>query len=109
MWTKGMKQLFDWRKSCLAVWLWIRDPTLPSWSKSNQPNVVSTAWSPFTLHHFPRPGRCCESLGPRALHDVNSLCFDDQSISLHLASREGHVEVARLIVEHGADSAAQDK
>ena len=81
----------------------------PPGGKSDQPNAVSAAWSLFTLHYFSRPARCCESLGPRALHDVNSRCFDDRSISLHLASREGHVEVARLIVEHGADSAAQDK
>ena len=30
---EGMKQLFDRRKHHLAVWLWIRDPTLPSWRR----------------------------------------------------------------------------
>ena len=28
---------------------------------------------------------------------------------LHLASREGHVDVAQVFVEHDADAAAQDK
>jgi hypothetical protein len=32
----GMKQLFDPRKSHLAVWVWIHDPEVPSWERTNE-------------------------------------------------------------------------
>ena len=41
--------------------------------------------------------------------DVNSRSFDDESIPLNLASQEGHGEIVRILVEHGADVAAQEK
>jgi len=41
--------------------------------------------------------------------DVNSRSFNNKSTPLHLASQEGHVEVAQSLVEHGADAAAQSE
>ena len=41
--------------------------------------------------------------------DVNSRSFNNKSMPLHLASQEGHVEVAQSLVEHGADAAAQSE
>ena len=41
--------------------------------------------------------------------DVHSRHFDNGSTPLHLASREGHGGVARLLLEHGADTTAQDR
>jgi len=40
------------------------------------------------------------------LQDVNSRRF---STPLHLASQQGHVEVAHFLVENGADATARDK
>ena len=41
--------------------------------------------------------------------DIHSQCVDDKSTPLHLASREGHVKVICILVEHGIDMIAQDK
>ena len=41
--------------------------------------------------------------------DIHSRHVDDNSTPLHLASREGHVDAARILVGHGADVTAQDK
>ena len=41
--------------------------------------------------------------------DVDSQSFSDEATPLHLASEEGHVDVARILVEQGADVTAQDK
>jgi ankyrin repeat protein len=40
--------------------------------------------------------------------DLRSPGFDDKSSPLHLALREGHLEVACVLVEHGADVTVQD-
>jgi len=29
--VEGMKQLFDQMKPHLSIWVWIHDPTIPSW------------------------------------------------------------------------------
>src|SRR6266853_743216 len=31
--VEGMKRLFDKRKPHFAIWLWIHDPTVPSWKR----------------------------------------------------------------------------
>jgi len=40
--------------------------------------------------------------------NVNSWSFE-QSTPLHLASKEGRIEVVRFLVEHDADAATKDK
>jgi hypothetical protein len=41
--------------------------------------------------------------------DVHSRGFTDNATPLHLASKNGHVKVARMLIEHGADVTAQNK
>ena len=41
--------------------------------------------------------------------DVDSRAVDDESTPLHLASGEGHVEVARFLIKHHASVTVQDK
>ena len=43
------------------------------------------------------------SIGPQ---DVNSLNFNNESPPLHLASQEGRLDIARFLVEQGANAAA---
>jgi len=40
--------------------------------------------------------------------DVNSQHFDDELTPLHLASQEGHLDIAWFLVENGTNIAAQD-
>jgi ankyrin repeat protein len=45
---------------------------------------------------------------PDKPHDLNSRGFDDESTPLHLASTYGHLEIARILVEHGVGATACD-
>jgi len=107
---EGMKQLFDLTKPYLGIWVWIHDPTVYYQRREG-------AEGPFpprratSLHY----AACC------GLHDfakilateypklVNSQCFDGASTPLHLTSRKGLVDVARMLVERGAVVSVQDK
>jgi len=107
--VEGMKRLFDKRKPHFAIWLWICDPTMPSWRRNESverslaPRGTAVHYAAFCgLHSVVR------ALAIEHSEDVNSRSFDDGSTPLHLASQKGHVEVARLLVGYGADAAAQD-
>jgi ankyrin repeat protein len=126
----GMKRLFDPSKKHLAIWLWIHDPILSPWEQTRQ--VVAPPWGTTSREETP-PGSPTEKAEPalqprgsslhyaahcglqvivkfliiQCLQDVHSRCFDDKSSPLHLASRQGHGDVALVLLEHGADLAAQ--
>ena len=108
---EGMKQLFDVTKPHFAIWLWIYDPSLRPWQRSG----TKRAEKPFPpcgtpLHYATFCGLRdvveILAIGPQ---DVNSRNFDYESTPLHLASGEGHFDIARFLVEHGADVAAKDQ
>jgi Ankyrin repeats (3 copies) len=78
-----MKQLFHRRSSHLAVRLWI----LLSFFKSDKPKRHRhPVEPPYVTPHI-----------------------TDELTPLHLASSEGHVEVARFLVDHGAKVTTRDK
>ena len=97
----GVKQLFDPRKPHLAVSVRIYDP----WARSQR------EWPSLGTHlhyaavwgvHF-----IIEFLINERSQEVRSQDSPGDVTPLHLASLYGHVEVARMLVEHGADVAAQ--
>src|SRR6267142_1077443 len=110
--AEGMKELFDESKPHLAVWLWIYDPTGGSWKRDELANVrlpVAPRGTPLHYAAFCGLRNLVKVLVTEQLQDVNSRRFNDGSTPLHLVSREGHVEVARFLVQHGADTTARDK
>ena len=106
---EGMTQLFDRRKPHFAIWLWIYNPTLPSWERRG----TGQAQKPFPpngtpLHYATFCGlRDVVEVLVIGSHDVNSRNFNYELTPLHLASREGHLDVARFLAEHGANAAGQ--
>jgi hypothetical protein len=63
---EGMKLLFDWRKPHLAVWLWIWDPTVPSWRRKGlgtSCRTLNTPWNRPTLRGLLRPRKRCQCPG----------------------------------------------
>ena len=106
----GMKRLFDPSEPHLAIWVWIYDPLLPPWIQIWQREIpLHLRGSP--LHYAAACGLpgIVKSLVIQDPQNLHSRCIDDDSAPLHLASRQGHEDVARLLLEHGADITAQTK
>ena len=109
---EGMSQMFDGRKPHLAVWLWICDPTIPLWERNERENAPLTPHG-TPLHYAVFCGLydVVKVLAAEYPQDVNSRSFIGEETPLHLTSRAGagHIDLARLLIEHGANVAAQDK
>ena len=106
---EGMNQLFDWTKPHLAIWLWIYGPTVPSWERSEPAAPSTPHGTPLHYAAFCGLYDVVEFLVVEHSQDVNFRSSTGQETPLHLTARAGHVEVARLLIELGADAAAQDK
>ena len=112
----GMKQLFDRRKPHLGIWLWIYDPTVPLFmsevtpfqerNRSEEPPLKPNG-TPLHYASFCGLPDAVKALAIEHPQDVNSQSFTGGQTPLHIASQVGHVDVARLLIEHGADVAAQ--
>jgi len=101
---EGTKQLFDRSKTHLAVWLSIYDPI------RGRGMAVDTFRTPLRYAAFCGLPSVVKALAIEHPQDVESLGIDDndKSTALHLASREGHVDVAHVLVEYGAIVTAKD-
>jgi len=108
---EGMKQLFDANKPHLAVWLWIYDPIRPDDRHARAETPLPLLRTPLHYAAFCGFHTVVEYLADQHPQYVHSRGVDDQSTPLHLASRGGHVEVARVLVdcERGIDVTVQDK
>jgi hypothetical protein len=106
----GMKQLFDPRKPHLALCLWIHDPDVPPWERNRQTERPMPPCN-TPLHYAALWGlhSTAEFLVIEHSQDVHSRGLTDNVTPLHLASRNGHVEVAWFLLQHGADSTAKNK
>ena len=109
---EGMKRLFNTRKPHLAVWVWIYDPFIPEavWKVFRRPpKPVPSHRSPLHYATFCDLPSIVRLMVMEKPEDVHSRISKAGLTTLHLASQMGHVEVARLLIEHGADVAAQDE
>jgi ankyrin repeat protein len=105
----GMKRLFDPSQNHFSVWVWIYDPELPSWRRSGRSERPAAARA-TPLHYATFCGMHDIAMFLIIEHsqDVNARGFDRKETPLHVALRRGHVEVARVLLEHGADTEARD-
>jgi ankyrin repeat protein len=102
----GIKELFDPRKRHLAIWVWIFDP-----GNLTRPKLAERPLQPrgTPLHFAAVCGlhMIVEFLAVEHSQDVDSRRFEDEWTPLHAASAFGHVEVARALIDHGADVTAR--
>ncbi len=102
----AMKRLFDTSKPHLAVWLGIYDPLRGVYPKSEVP--LRPVGTPLHYAAFCGLHTVVKFLSIKHSQDVHSGDVGNKSTPLHLASGAGHVEVVRVLVDHGADVTAQD-
>ena len=104
----GMKRLFDPDNRHLAVWVWIYDPESPEriHERSRRPSEARAT----PLHYAAVCGiqDIIKFLIVERSQDINARGFDRNETPLGVASREGHSEVARVLLERGADTETRD-
>ena len=105
-WTK---QLFDWTKPHLSIWLWIHDPTEDSWYRQRSERPSLPFGTPLHYAAFCGLHDIAEILAIEHPEDVNSQSFKNASSPLHVASREGHMKLAGMLIKRGANVSAQTK
>ena len=103
----GMKQLFDPSKPHLMVCIWIHDPERP-WLKGNDRDERPSATPRSALHYAASWGLLSiVHFLVELSQDVYSRRDPYGATPLHLASQNGHKEVAYFLLERGADVSAQ--
>ena len=108
--NEGMSRIFYRRKPHLAIWLWIYDPTIPSWEQNELANAPSTPLgTPLHYARFCGLYDVVKVLTSDRPQDVNSRSFIGEKTPLHLTSQVGHIDLARLLIGHGADAAAKSE
>jgi len=104
----GIKRLFDPSESHLSTWVWIYDPEDldPHYQFEETPPEARAT----PLHY----AISCGMLGVATFlivehsQDVNARGFFSDRTPLHIASRHGDVELAQVLLEHGAEIDARD-
>jgi len=104
----GMKRLFDPRNRHFAIWVWIYDPQSPK-DRDERPERPSQARA-TPLHYAAFCGihDVVKFLIVDRSQDVNARGFGRGETPLKVACRRGHLEVARVLLEHDADKEARD-
>jgi len=104
----GMKRLFDPDSHHVSVCLWIYDPDKGTgYARSESPS--QTKASPLLYAAWCGLHDIVQFLIVERSQNVNARGFDLEETPLSVASRQGYSEVARVLLEHGADTETRDK
>jgi len=103
----GMKRLFDPDSHHVSVCLWIYGPDLRTGSfRSECPSQVKA--SPLLYAAWCGLHDIVQFLIVERSQNVNARGFDLEETPLSVASWRGYSEVARVLLEHGADTETRD-
>src|SRR6267142_2095817 len=104
----GMKRLFDPNNRHLAVWVWVYDPE-PRRRKGDRTKSPSRAKA-TPLHYAAFYGLhdMVKFLIAEHSQDVNARGFTAGETPLLVATRKGYSDIARVLLEHGADIEARN-
>ena len=106
----SIKLLFDPRTRHLAVWLWVYDLKTTLWRRPDRSERPSTPRG-TPLHYAAVSGLddIVRYLVDQHGQVVDAPGFSSNETPLSSASRSGHLEVVRVLLQYGADASAQDK
>src|SRR6266436_6501640 len=96
---EGLRCLFNPSKQHLAVWVWIHDPMMPSWRRTERAERPSQP-SGTPLHYAAFYGLLgiVKYLIDDRSQDVRSRGFDDESTPLHVASARRFAGIASILL-----------
>jgi len=104
----GMKRLFDPKKCHLPVCVWIYDPMHPKRQSRPSERPEKARAAPLNYAAFYGMHDIAASLIDEHSQDVDSRSFDNKQTPFHVALHRRHMNVAQLLLEHGADADARD-
>ena len=104
----GMKRLFDPGKNHLSVWLRIFDPEIIGNRSYLYEHLEKYRATPLHYAAFFNMHDIATFLIVEHSQDVNARGFDSKETPLHVSVRKGHVEITRVLLQHGADREARD-
>jgi ankyrin repeat protein len=102
----GMKHLFDPSKSHLSVWVWIYDPEDFRHRSEGSERPAEARTTPLHYATVCNMHDIATFLIVEHSQDVNARGFWREETPLHVASRLGLMETARVLLIHGADTEA---
>jgi hypothetical protein len=104
----AMKLLFCPTKHHLAIWVWIYDPEDRRRRSDDSEFPPETRAAPLHYAAFCGIRDLVKFLIVERSQDVNARGFDLKETPLVVACRMGHLDVARVLLEHGADTETRD-
>ena len=104
----GMKRLFDPSKCHVSIWVWIYDPEDFERRSEHSERPVEARATPLHYAAFCGMHGIATFLIVEHSQDVNVRGFDEEETPLHVSSYRGHVDIARNLLEHGADGEARN-
>src|SRR5260221_13929583 len=99
----GMERLFDPNNHHLSVWVWIHDPD-PEYAHSRSKRPSQAKATPLYYAAACGLHDIAQFLIVERSQNVNTREHRDGETPLGIASRMGHSKVARVLLEHGADT-----